>query len=335
MEQTEAGTGNVYLLDIDIADAKAIGRRVNAHMISLRGEGDTRSHDNLRADILTDLILGSDPANGGRGLVEMRVSMTTLAGLDHQAAEIPGMGPVIADVARRFADLHPKAEWQATVTDDHGEVAAVVTTSRRPTKTLSRHTESTQPVCSFPGLSDAGRRMRLGPPPPLGTRRGNLIGQRRTEMPPRPHPQRPQMETPQNRRPRPLDQPPRPHLHHRKTALAEGAQSGIRIDCRTVHVSNGPGGETPPSGCPEGEDQEEEDDWGHRHGGRSRSVGVIADDQPPYHRHHSEERGHRHDGGDPADQEGGCGRRPDKQPEDEQGAHRLERAHYGEGDQGE
>jgi hypothetical protein len=68
IEQTPDGTGNVHLMDIDIADAKAIGKRVNAHMISLRRDGDdTRSHDNLRADILRDLILGSDPnlAAGG------------------------------------------------------------------------------------------------------------------------------------------------------------------------------------------------------------------------------------------------------------------------------
>lgn len=151
VEQTESGTGNVHLLDIDIADAKAIGRRINAHMISLRRDGDTRSHDALRADILTDLILGSDPTNGGRGLVDMRVSMTTLAGLDEQAGEIPGLGPVIADIARRFADQHPRAEWRATITDDYGNIAGVVTTSRRPTKAISRWTEATQPTCSFPG----------------------------------------------------------------------------------------------------------------------------------------------------------------------------------------
>lgn len=151
IEQTEFGTGNVHLLDIDIADARAIGKRVNAHMISLRRDGDTRSHDNLRADILTDLILGSDPTNGGRGLVDMRVSMTTLAGLDEKAAEIPGLGPVIADVARRFADQHPRAEWQATITDDYGNIAGTVTTSRRPTKAISRMVNAAQPTCSFPG----------------------------------------------------------------------------------------------------------------------------------------------------------------------------------------
>ncbi len=61
------------------------------------------------------------------------------------------MGPVIADIARRFADQHPKAEWRATITDDWGNIAGVVTTTRRPTKTISRIVDATQPVCSFPG----------------------------------------------------------------------------------------------------------------------------------------------------------------------------------------
>ncbi len=151
IEPTEAGSGNVHLLDIPIDEAKAIGRRVNAHMISMRKHGDSRSHDNLRADIAVDLMLGADPANRGRGTMEMRVAMTTLAGLDDKAAEIPGMGPVIADVARKFADQHPRAEWRAIVTDDIGHAVGVVTTRRRPTKALSRYIEATQPTCSFPG----------------------------------------------------------------------------------------------------------------------------------------------------------------------------------------
>lgn len=151
VEPTVDGTGNIHLLDIPLEDCRAIGKRVNAHMISLRRDGDSRSHDNLRADIAVDLLLGSDPTNGGRGRFNMTVAMTTLAHLDEKAAEIPGMGPVTADVARRFADLHPRAEWQATITDDHGNVAAVVTTSRRPTKAISRMANATQPTCTFPG----------------------------------------------------------------------------------------------------------------------------------------------------------------------------------------
>lgn len=151
IEPTTDGTSHLHLFDIDIADARAIGKRINAHMLSLKKDGDTRSHDNLRADIAVDLLLGSDPTNGGKGLIDMRVDLATLAGLAENAAEIPGMGPVIADVARRFADRHPKAHWQATVCDSNGDVIDVITAGRRPTAHLSRLVQADQPVCVFPG----------------------------------------------------------------------------------------------------------------------------------------------------------------------------------------
>jgi hypothetical protein len=151
IEPTVDGTAHLHLYDIPIADARAIGKRVNARMISIRKHGDTRTHDQLRADIAVDLLLGSDPTNGGRGLLDIRVDLATLAGMDDKAAEIPGLGPVIADVARKFADRHPKADWQATVCDQNGDVIDVITTRRRPTKQLSRLVDADQPVCSFPG----------------------------------------------------------------------------------------------------------------------------------------------------------------------------------------
>jgi hypothetical protein len=151
IEPTVDGTGNLCLYDIPITTAKAIGRRVNAHMISLNKEDRTgRSHDQLRADITCDLLLGADPSLGGRGLVDIKVDLTTLAHLDERAGEIPGMGPVMADIARQVADTQPKAEWRYTVTNN-GQVVHVGTTRKRPTAALSRHVQATQPVCSFPG----------------------------------------------------------------------------------------------------------------------------------------------------------------------------------------
>jgi hypothetical protein len=152
IEATVDGTGNVYLLDIPIATAAAIGRQVNGHMISLKNDGDPRRHDQLRADILCDLILGNDLAGiNNRGLVDIRVDLTTLAGLDDKAAEILGMGPVIADVARKVGYAQQKAEWRVTVTDNNGEAILAETTRRRPTATQIREIYALHPTCTFPG----------------------------------------------------------------------------------------------------------------------------------------------------------------------------------------
>ena len=162
IEQTVDGTGNLHLLDIPIEDAKAIGRRVNGHMISLQKTGNESTHDQLRADIATDMLLGADPTLGGRGLVEIRVDMTTLAHLDDKSAEIPGMGPVIADVARKVADRQHQAEWRAVVTDDEGQVVEIVTTSRRPTRASAGTLNQPNRPARSPG---AGSRR----PKPIGT----------------------------------------------------------------------------------------------------------------------------------------------------------------------
>jgi hypothetical protein len=151
IEPTVDGTGNVHLLGISIEHATAIGRRVNGHMISLKKDGDNRTHDQIRADISVDMLLGSDPTLGGRGMVDIRVDLTTLAGLDEKAAEIPGMGPVIADVARKVAFAQQKAEWRVTVTDNNGELILAETTRRRPTATQIRQIYAQHPTCVFPG----------------------------------------------------------------------------------------------------------------------------------------------------------------------------------------
>ena len=157
IEPTVEGTANVHLRDIPLTTAAAIGRRINGLMISLRKDGDTRTHDQLRADIACDLLLGADPTNNRRGLVDIRVDLTTLAGLDDNPGELSGFGPVIADIARQVVAQQHRAEWRAVVTDDEGRIVDIVTTRRRPTAQLSRHVEARHPTCSFPGCLASAR----------------------------------------------------------------------------------------------------------------------------------------------------------------------------------
>ncbi len=155
IEQGPDGAANVCLYDIPVDAARAIGRRVNAHAVSLRRAGDTRDYDNLRADIAADLLMGTLCGNGGggsgRGAVEIKVDATTLAGLDENPGYLPGIGPIIADVARRMVDQRHDARWLVVVADDQGRPTRMATTRRRPDTALSRYVGVTQPTCSFPG----------------------------------------------------------------------------------------------------------------------------------------------------------------------------------------
>ena len=109
--------------------------------------------DQLRADVLLDLLEGrNQAAGGGRGVVDLHVDLATLAGLTETPGDLAGYGPVIADIARRVADNSRDAEWRWTVTDpDTGELVPGGTTSRRPTASQRRAIQARHRTCVFPG----------------------------------------------------------------------------------------------------------------------------------------------------------------------------------------
>jgi len=76
--------------------------------------------------------------------------LTTLLQLDDRPGELPGWGPVIADITRQVVDEQHKAEWRYTVTDEDGVVSSG-TTRRRPRAGLKRLVQTKAPVCVFPG----------------------------------------------------------------------------------------------------------------------------------------------------------------------------------------
>jgi hypothetical protein len=153
IEPTDDGTANLFLLDIPLVDAQVIRNRVHRRLISLpKAQRGDRTVAQLRADIAVDLLKGHDPGSGtGKGFVDLRTPLSTLAGLDDQAGWLDGIEPVVSDIARQVADLSHDAEWRFTVTDDDGTIIHIGTTSRRPTKPLSRLVQSLQPTCAGPG----------------------------------------------------------------------------------------------------------------------------------------------------------------------------------------
>ncbi|MGH8948816.1 MAG: DUF222 domain-containing protein, partial [Acidimicrobiia bacterium] len=155
-EMTDAGTANLLGLDLPAADTNSAMRRINRIAQALKAKGDKRRIDQIRADILLDLLTGRTQNNEkvsgvGRGVVDIRVDMTTLAGIDDNPGEIPGFGPVIADVARQIVDEASDAEWRITPVDDNGHPVGVTTTNRRPTALQKRQVQARNPTCVFPG----------------------------------------------------------------------------------------------------------------------------------------------------------------------------------------
>jgi hypothetical protein len=153
VEATEAGTANLMGLDLPADRVAAASRHIDEIARSLRGTHEDRSMDQLRADVVMDLLAGASITvkPQPRGVVDIRVDLETLVGLADRAGDIDGFGPVIADVARRVVTDQPDAEWRFTVTDGASGRTITGTTGRRPTAAQRRRIQSRSVTCAFPG----------------------------------------------------------------------------------------------------------------------------------------------------------------------------------------
>lgn len=151
-EPTPEGTADLLGLDLPPHRVAAARRRINRLAKSLRRGGEARTIDQLRADVLLDLLTGSGVGAGwDRGMVDIHVDLTTLTELRETPGELAGYGPVVADIARKVAAEQPRAEWRYTVTDDTGRVISNGITRRRPTTAQRREVHAVSPTCVFPG----------------------------------------------------------------------------------------------------------------------------------------------------------------------------------------
>lgn len=117
-------------------------------------ETDTRSMDQLRADILADLILTAAPTSNTdtalgsiRANVQITLAATTLTGTDDMMAEFDGHGPLSPDIARHLAGQ--ASSWDRIFLDSAG--MAVQTDNYVPTAAMKRFLRARDQHCRFPG----------------------------------------------------------------------------------------------------------------------------------------------------------------------------------------
>ncbi|NIA24258.1 MAG: DUF222 domain-containing protein [Gammaproteobacteria bacterium] len=152
-EPTESGTAHLLGLDLAPDRVTAAAAKIDHLARSLKTADESRTMDQLRADVFLDLLDGTPThATKTRGVVEIRVDLETLATLSDHPGELAGYGPVIADIARQVTEQNQTGQWRFTVTDpDTGQPAYHGTTRRRPTTGQRRHVETRNPTCVFPG----------------------------------------------------------------------------------------------------------------------------------------------------------------------------------------
>jgi hypothetical protein len=151
-EQTADGTVTITASDLPAERAAAVMERLTRIAKSLKTSDEERTLDQLRADVLVDLLDGTRSFDHTRGSVDIRVDLTTLLQLNDDPATLGGYGPVVADIARKVLKTRHKAQWSYTVTDDDGRrVIETGSTKRRPTAATRRTVTRRDTTCIFPG----------------------------------------------------------------------------------------------------------------------------------------------------------------------------------------
>ncbi|GMQ85747.1 MAG: HNH endonuclease signature motif containing protein [Acidimicrobiia bacterium] len=155
-ERTDTGTANLLGLELPPHRVAAIARRINHLARTLKTTDETRTMDQLRADIYLDLLKGASPdttgAHTSHPVTHVHIDLDTLAGLSTHPGELDGYGPVIADIAKQVIEEQEDAQWRYTVTDTvTGHTINDGITRRRPTATQRRTVEARHPTCIFPG----------------------------------------------------------------------------------------------------------------------------------------------------------------------------------------
>lgn len=127
-------------------------------------EYDTRTKDQLRADILADLLLTTTPTSvtttalgSVKATVQITISASTLAGDDDAMAELTGHGPMTPDAARILAGR--AGSWDRAFLDPRGMV--VETDNYVPTAGMKRFLRARDQHCRFPGCRAPAHRCQI------------------------------------------------------------------------------------------------------------------------------------------------------------------------------
>lgn len=139
-------------------DAETAWQRVDAIARHLAEQpGETRTLDQLRADVVADMLTGrSDPATEPRATVGVLIPMMTLLGRSDEPATLDGYGPIDADTARRLT-AHAPSFYRILTHPVSSTILDVDRTSYRPPADLKRWLALRDGTCRFFGCGRSAK----------------------------------------------------------------------------------------------------------------------------------------------------------------------------------
>lgn len=145
--------------DLPAEVAGAAYARIDRHARALRGPHESRTTDQLRADVFADLLLGSGiSATAPKAEIFVYVDLRTLVELNNDPAQLAGHGPIPAHIARQIA-MDPTSVWRRIVTDPL--TGAPIDAGRRryrPPAVTDDYVRVRDRECRFPGCRRPSQR---------------------------------------------------------------------------------------------------------------------------------------------------------------------------------
>ncbi|WP_410662841.1 DUF222 domain-containing protein [Amycolatopsis sp. lyj-84] len=103
VRQGETGVASIEVEDGPVEKVTAAYVRIDREARALKTGDETRTLDQLRADVALDLLLGGQGGKGERAEVFLYMDLFTYLGVNEDPAELAGHGHIPASLARRIA----------------------------------------------------------------------------------------------------------------------------------------------------------------------------------------------------------------------------------------
>ncbi len=151
LRQGESGVASIEVEDGPVEKVAAAYTRIDREARALRAGGETRTLDQLRADVALDLLLGGQGGPGERSEVFLYMDLNTYLGLNEDPAELAGHGHIPASLAREIAS-GPDTVLRRIITDPlSGQVLDLGRERYRPTAGLGEFVRVRDRECRRPG----------------------------------------------------------------------------------------------------------------------------------------------------------------------------------------